>query len=374
MGSSRLMNILFGAVIIMIPVITIVMPKNTFSQNENRLLAEFPELTAGSVLDRSYMEGFEDYLSDHFLARERWIVVKNKMESLSGKAEIKGVITLDENQMIEVWKAYDDFQLGKNIDLINEFAGKYQNKRVSVMLVPTMQGIFPDKMPKNIGALNQESFIKYCYDGMNEVREINVFEILSWNREKYIYYRTDHHWTSLGAYFAYEKYCADSGISPYGLSDFTIKHASKEFRGTLYSKTLDSSATPDVIDYYLLKEGEPEVSVQMGGEVHSGLYFEEYLKEKDKYSSFLGTNTGLVNIDSNVDSEKSLLIIKDSYAHSLIPFLTKHYSHITMLDLRYSNKRQVEEVELDSYSKVLFLYNAKTFSENVGLNLLTYID
>jgi len=281
-----------------------------------------------------------------------------------GKTEIAGVITLG-NQMIEAWKQYDEESVEKNLVNINTFAKNHPELNVSFILSPTVQGVSMDKLPKYAGLINQEEFIKECYSKLDELDTIDVFDTLKENSDKYIFYRTDHHWTSMGAYLAYVQYCNYAGITPYEITDFDVEEVSDSFRGTLFSKTLNSEVEPDEINYYILKDNEPDVTVQVVGKnrEHNELYFREYLDKKDKYSSFLGTNEAIVNIKSNVNSNgKSLLIIKDSYAHALVPFLSKHYENITMVDLRYLNPRSIEDIYLNEYSDVLFMYNVITFS------------
>ena len=106
---------------------------------------------------------------------------------------------------------------------------------------------------------------------------------------------------------------------------------------------------------------------------YDDLYVRSYLDTKDKYASFTGTNTPIIDIETDIDNAKSLLLIKDSYAHSLVPFLSKHYSRITMVDLRYINAGLDAVVDLDSYSQVLVMYNAVTFADDLGLKKLAFI-
>ena len=376
MKKNLLMIILFFLIIIGLPVATIIIPDKKFSENENRFLAELPTPDIKRIQDESFMKGVEAYVSDHFVGRENWIRSKNSLDLLMGKTEIAGVITQD-NQMIEAWKQYDKASVEKNLVNINMFAKKHPELNVSFILSPTVQGVSMDKLPKYAGLINQEEFIKECYSKLDELDTINVFDTLKENSDKYIFYRTDHHWTSLGAYLAYVQYCNYAGITPYKSTDFDVEEVSDSFRGTLFSKTLNSEVSPDEINYYILKDNEPDVTVQVVGKnrEHDELYFREYLDKKDKYSSFLGTNEAIVNIKSNVNSNgKSLLIIKDSYAHALVPFLSKHYENITMVDMRYLNPRSIEDIDLNEYSDVLFMYNVITFSGEKAFFMLDKLE
>lgn len=372
MKKNLLMIILFFITITIFPVVAIILPDKNFSENENRILAEIPKADIRSLRDESFMNGIEAYISDQFPGRESWIIAKNNIDSLIGKTEIGGVITL-ENQMVEIWKEYDETLVNKNLKYINDFARNNPSLNVSFILSPTVQGVSMEKLPEYAGLLDQSEFISECYNEMEDLQTIDIFQVLSECSGEYIFYRTDHHWTSLGAYFAYTKYCQCQGIEPYDLADFEKQEVSNSFRGTLFSKTLDKGIETDRIDYYILKENEPEVIVEVLGENQSndGLYYREYLEEKDKYSSFLGSNEAIVYIKSNIASNgKSLLLIKDSYANALVPFLSKHFENIIMVDLRYLNPRTVEKINLSEYSDVLFTYNVITFSEERGFFML----
>ncbi|MDE7280765.1 MAG: hypothetical protein K2N36_03380, partial [Ruminiclostridium sp.] len=188
-----------------------------------------------------------------------------------------------------------------------------------------------------------------------------------------------------GAFTAYEAAASVLDYTGYGYDDFSIEHAANDFRGTLFSKTLDFDVTPDVIDYYTLAENEPDVKVSVFKDIdrktneiiydeYDSMYFRSFLQVKDKYSSFLGQNSPIVTVENEkAKSDKSLLIIKDSYAHSLVPFLSKEYKKITMIDLRYISTDFQLYAPLKDYDKLLFVYNVITFSEDkdyiVRLNL-----
>ena len=372
MKKNYFMIILFFAFIFGLFIINIMVPDKKFSQNENRFLAEMPEISLDSWMNESYMRDLDSYISDQFTGRESWIIAKNAVDRVTGKTEIAGVITLDE-QMVEVWKEYDQASIHRNLEFINEFGEKYNDKNISFILSPTVQGVWMDELPDSAGLINQEIFINDCYERLGNLNTLDIFTSLFKHKEEYIFYRTDHHWTTLGAYYAYDIYCESADIDKYNLNSFENKLVSDEFLGTLFSKTLDKNIKTDEIYYYILKNEEPEVSVEIIGkdETHQGLYFEEFLEEKDKYSSFLGSNEAIVNIKSNINSNgKSLLVIKDSYAHSMIPFLSKHYENITMVDLRYINPGNVTQIQMSEYSDVVFIYNVITFSQERGFFML----
>lgn len=375
---------LFSLISVIIPIITLINCfSNTgkvFSENENRYLKDFPEFSFDNIIDKEFTPDFEEYFSDRIFLRENWIGIKNNFDKLLGKKEIKGVFT-ENGRMIEAWKTYDKESVEKNLTAMNQFAEKNPDINMYFMLAPTAQGVYEDTLPENCGIENQKAFIKLCYESTPAITGIDVFTDLYASRDNYIYYRTDHHWTSLASYYAYNAASKIMKYTPYTLDKFSVEHASNSFKGTLYSKTLDNGITPDTIDYYTLSNGDPSVIVKVnnGMEIkdYGSMYFRSYLEKKDKYSSFLGANVPVLNIKSNISAEAdngSLLVIKDSYAHSLVPFLTKNYSNITVVDLRYINGTFEDVgVNLEKYNSVLFMYNVITFSQDMNVKKLSFM-
>ena len=286
----------------------------------------------------------------------------------AGKKEINGVYTLDD-QLIQAFKEYDPDTVQKSIDAMNGFAANHPDMQVSLMLAPTAQELFSSEIPAYAGYLSEKNFIDECYKKMSGISTVDCLSFLSGHKNDYVFYRTDHHWTSLGAYYAYCAAAKTLGYSSYGLDSFNIETASSSFRGTLYSKTLDNSITPDSIDYYMLASGEPKVKMTVfdgrNETAYDSMYVRSYLDVKDKYSSFTGSNSPLVTIETDVDNGKNLLLIKDSYAHSLVPFLSKHYSKITMVDMRYINTDLNNLIDLSEYQQAMFMFNVVSFSSDL---------
>ncbi len=382
---SRLMIALFFVFLLAVPVATIAIPDKDFSENENRTLEKFPTLIRDGEVDwdyikvrdkNSYMDDIEVYYSDHLVGRENWVKAKNKMETFIGKDEINEVYTLD-GQMIQVFKKYDKKLVDTSLTAMEAFANNFPDIPCAVMLAPTAQEMNFSRMPSYNGYLSQKTFIDYCYNGLDSMTKIDCLSYLLGHKDEYLYYRTDHHWTSLGAYYAYCAAAKALGFSAYGLNEFNIETASGDFQGTLYSKTLDESVAADSIDYYHLKANAPKITMTVNDgkteTVYDSLYVRSYLDVKDKYSSFTGSNQPIITIDTSVDNGKSLLIIKDSYAHSLVPFLANHYSKITMVDMRYINADLNEIFKMysyqpvEEYSQILFMYNALGFSSEASV-------
>lgn len=374
--SKTMTIVLFFGFLLLLPILTLLMPKQTVSEVENRTLAKTPDFSIQNVKDRTYMNGIESYLSDHFVGRPNWIGMKTDIELLTGKNEIKDVFILD-NRLVKRTDAPDYSIVDGNVSAINQFANE-NNLPVFLMLAPTSSGIYMDELPANSGNFNQKGLIDYSYNNINSdiVTTLNAYSALYATRDEYIYYRTDHHWTSLGAYYAYSSTIKKMGFTPMALNRYDVEHASHSFKGTLYSDVLYDKIDDDVIDYYFNRTGTEVTSVISGigdnATTSDSLYFREFLDKKDKYSSYTGPNQPFVTIKTNSTSDKKLLLFKDSYAHCLVPFLTQHYSEIVMIDLRYVTSSVDSLVDIDSFDHALFMYNTDNFSEDSSLTRVNF--
>lgn len=375
---SIISMILFFSVLIFFGIMTVISEKEKFSELENRNLEDFPKLSSKSFFSGEYTDDIETYLSDHFFGRDTLIKLKADIDILSGKTERNGVYIIKGKRLVQKVNEPDEEVITKSIDAINNFASENEGTPVFFMLVPTAADIYSDELPNNAVTLDEKSFIDDVYGRLSDnISSVDVYSVLSVNKDNYIYYRNDHHWTSLGAYYAYTALAKKMGFTASSVDSFDIEHASDDFRGTLYSSALYDGIKADTIDYYHPKNGYnilgEDVYKSFGEDpVHyDDIYFREYLDVKDKYSSFTGSNNPLVTLKSDSEGGK-LLIIKDSYAHSLSPFLLQNYSEVTLMDLRYIQISYKDLINISDYDAVMFLYNVSTFSADQNLKKLSY--
>ncbi|MGN0587024.1 MAG: DHHW family protein [Oscillospiraceae bacterium] len=370
--------IVFFALIVILPLVTVVLPKEEYSEIENKYFQRFPKFSAKALFKGDYTDDLETYIADHFAGRVAWLKGKANFEFALGKREQKDIYILPD-RLIEKVGTPDYTEVDKSIAAINKFAEDNPSIPVYMMLVPTSAEFYKKEISPYNPNLDQKSFIDYVYGGLDSsIMPIDVYSELSANTSEYIFYRTDHHWTSYGAYLAYKAAGAKMGYTALQYSDYSIEHASSEFKGTFYSKVLYDGIKDDTIDYYFPVDGYDVTSVEVTREygkepqVYDSMYMREYLDVKDKYSSFLGENSPIVKITSENPDGKRLLIIKDSYAHCYAPFLTQNYSEITLLDLRYIKISYKKVVDMSEYDRVLFLYNASSFSTDTNIKQLSY--
>lgn len=235
------------------------------------------------------------------------------------------------------------------------------------MLIPNSIYINQEKLPDNVIPENQEQIINEIYQKLNnDINKINVTEVLLNNKDKYIFFKTDHHMTSLGAYLTYNEFCLVSNKQPKLLQNFEEKIVSKDFLGTFDSKAQVPNQETDIISIYV-NEKNTNVEVQYDNETTNSIYNEEYLSKKDKYSYFLNGNNAKVVVKTNGQNGKKLLLIKDSYSHIMAQFLCQDYEELHFIDPRYYKLSLSEYARNNEITEILFLYNVSNIVSDLGL-------
>lgn len=357
----------------------IILPKSDFSESENRYLQEFPEISLSEIFnndkDNRFMSKFDSYVSDHFTLRASLITVKTNTDRIFGKRIVNGVLMLDD-KYVELVGSYDKELVGKSISAINHLA-ETVDKPTYVMIVPTASGIYSGDISDYYDNIDQKRAIDDIYYNLSDkVTTLNVYSKLYSSRNEKIYYKNDHHWTTYGAYLAYNAAIRKMGYTPVELNSYNIMPVSNSFYGTYYSKALYEGYGSDTIEKFMTNGvNVTEVSVNTGKETHTydSMYFDEYLSKKDKYSYFLDNAMyPVVNIKTDLEQDNKLLVIKDSYAQCFVPFLTQHYSQITMVDMR-SVLMLNSVVDVKEYDQILVLYNFSSFVTDENLKKLQLV-
>ena len=363
--------LLFTLLILMGILINLVEPDRYFSEKENRILAQKPKMTKATVLDGSWMKNYEEYLSDQFPGRDQWIGLKSRIERLAGKKDINGVYFGDGGYLLERFTSenVDSAQVEKNIECLNEFiensAEVLGEGHVRMMLIPSASEILKDKLPSFAWGFDQSKVWKAFAPSPSFV---NISEVLSSHNQEYIYYRTDHHWTTLGAFYAYQAWAKSLGITPFERTDFDEVVVSKDFFGTVYSKVNTGGKADEITLFQPKKTNACTLNYNLGEKTRDSLYDMAQLKGTDKYRVFLSNNSGIIQIEGSRPEEGlRLLVIKDSYANCFVPFLMEHYKNVDVIDLRYYNGNVNQYMKENHVTDVLVLYSVMNFVKDTNI-------
>ena len=360
----------FSLIIGLGTVMNILSNDREFSESENRVLASFPKLTISSLADGSFMKSFETYMADQFIFRDKLISAKTYFDRLSGKKEENGVYIGEEGFLIEKQSEYNKKKVKALAKSINTFMKKYPDAKKMVAISPNASYVYADKLPENIEMSNQFdqlTKIMNSLEGKNYTF-LNVSKALLKAGEKHqIFYKTDHHWTTRGAYAVFQSISDKWGINTSKVP-YEFMTVSAGFEGTLASKTGIHDVN-DKVEICLPKnsKGTYVVSYESQDKKTASLFDADKLNQKNKYEVFLGGNYDKVVIDTVSTSKNTLLIIKDSYANCLIPMLTPYFAKIVVVDPRYMTDSIHTVMEEYSFSHVLFLYNLNTFLQDTSL-------
>ncbi len=346
------------------------LPKGDFSESENRSLAKLPEFSVQKLSDGSYTEGLEKYAADHFPLRDAFLGLMTEAERITGRRLIEGVYLAKDGSLIEEYGTVHNTE--KQITQFQRLSDALEYAACSPMLVPTAvstsEELLPDNCPAAVRGVTQTDVIDEIYSAVEgRIRTVDVRPLIGVSGDR-VYYRTDHHWTTDGAYCGYEAWCTAAGIEPEMPGRLKKQRVTGDFRGTLYSKLNDPFFGTDAIDVIYDDRWRLRVTYEDSKEVSDSLYNMEYLDKRDKYSLFLNNIHSLVTIENGAVAEGELAVIKDSYANCMIPFLVSHYHRIYVFDTRYYKGGPSKFINSHPGIKdVLLVYNMNTIDNDTGI-------
>lgn len=346
-------------------ILTVLREKGTESYQENRRLAAPPELSFSSLADGSFVQELGNYMTDHFAGRSFWISAKGAIEANIGERSVNGVYITD-GMLLNSSSCTGRFT-EKNASEINKFSDSYDGA-VYFAAVPSSSGVYGDILPEQIAQNTEKQQIELLYSSLgNNIRKIDAYGILKLLNDNYIYYRNDSRWTSYGAYCVYRTVIQKLGFLPSAYDKYTIEHVSGDFRGNLYNRTQYKKIKADILDVYTYNNGADIISCigynNDGTSFEKKLYDKSYIGTHDMYKLYLGDNAPLVKINTSVNNDRKLLVIKDSYADCFIPFLVQHYSEIAIVSPDGLDNGMISLVNKEDYAQTLFLFGIETISE-----------
>ena len=357
---SRFLTALFCLFLGGMLVWSLVLPDRERSEVENRTLSQWPEFSWQSLKDGSFTSAVEEYFADQFPLRDQWTVLKARAEQLIGKSEFNGVYLCGDRLIAQVKDPEEDLD-EKNLSYVQRLA---ENTDVPVYLglIPSAAEIWKDDLPAGAPNWDQSAFLQQAESlGLPMV---DFDGALRAHSDEDIFYRTDHHWTSLGAYYGYTAVmeALGRGEDTLPMSAFTPETASTDFNGTLYSQSGIHWLTPDTMEFWVEDTGLSITSWRTGEPQAGTLYDRSYLEKKDKYSAFLGGNQPLCVIRNEAAAGKGkLLLIRDSYSDSLAPFLAQSFEEVHLLDTRYYRMSPAQYAAENGIDEICVLFSIPNF-------------
>ena len=370
---SIFITVLFCAFLFGFGIAHFILPDRDFSEQENRYLSQFKAPTADTLRSGKFMEDFEDYITDQFPLRDRWIQLKALSERTLGKQENNGVyFGTDGQTLFAQFNRPSEEDLAQRVGYVNTLADNV-DVPVYFSIIPDKSWAWADRLPANAPNVD-DGWISVTAGSLvsPRVHYIELYTALTGNED---FYRTDHHWTTIGASQGYLALARAMNGSAATLEyEFTL--VSDSFYGTTWSACGAGWIEPDKM-YICVPEGGENGKITVtrhpeGAPIEGSLYDLSKLELKDKYSMFLGGNQPLCVIRNPDGQNGRLLIIRDSYSDSLAPFLALDYQEIHLFDLRYNNMSLKRYVEDNGIDQVLVLYSVSNFSTDINLFKLGY--
>lgn len=368
---EKLVGIIFILTLFLFLIINVIVPDREKSVQENRMLATKPKFRLSSLISGDYDEKFEAYMDDQFVGRDMWRKLKVAVDRIGGSRLENGVYIGTNGQLLEQIEVADENHLAANIKAIKSFSESQSKIPVRMMLVPDAANVLNHSLPALAKPEDQtQMFSMVRKDLGDSVEWIDVSTELNKHKTEKIYYKTDHHWTTLGAFYAFQAAAPSLGIDGDLSGKYVSYTVSDSFNGMLVSKSGVNLGEKEQIDIYVPTEEDTDLIVDYvdEGKRSTSLYDSSKLKEKDQYTVFLGGNSSLLDIRTVSTSTKRLLLVKDSFANSFIPFLTPYYREIVVVDPRYYSGTINDLMDSYRISEVLFLYSGNTFFKDNNIS------
>lgn len=350
-------------------------PKRAESELERRPLAQFPDFSFSSLVKNEWTADYDEYTKDQVIGRDGWLKAQSLCESLLfQKEEIGGAMIGKNDALFTKMFALtpnEEKLLQKNTTLVQQFIEKIPGQ-VTFLLAPSSSVINAEELPANAPMLDENARLDSIFETVGTANSLDLRDTFTAAKDDIqLYYDTDHHWTSYGAYLAYQQFCQLRGLTPMEVteSDYTIV---PDFYGTTYSKALYWKSKPDSIAYLDLPNTmtvwEVSPTFELTENFTATMYDKSKLETGDKYAMFLYGNNGYSTIEG--DGEGSILVVKDSYANSFIPYLTANYARIGVIDPRGFGLSVADFAQQEGYDEVLLLFNFQSFKESTFLSCL----
>jgi len=358
---NKIITSFFCLLLAVSALIGLLMPDRYYSEREKRTLTQKPKFTVANFISGEFSDELEKYLTDQVPLRDGWVTMKTYMELAIGKRESVGVYICKDKYLMDKFTSYSKKQLVANAAALVDLQEKLAAEGISMntILVPMAAQVLTDKLPAYAPVADYAAILQVLTDA--GVDTTDVLSALVAHSSENIYYRTDHHWTSLGAYYAY---CAWRGIEP-NVDEWTQEVLCDDFYGTTWNKVpLPTVPAEEITAWY--KHINRSVSYNNGQYETDSIYERKYLSGSDQYAVFLNSNQAQTVIEGSGKSGK-LLLIKDSYGNTFSQFPVEDYAEIHVLDLRFFKGDVVEYARENGITDALVLYGVQNFVKDTNL-------
>lgn len=357
-------------VVLIIKLFQLFTPDKEFSQMENRNLQTKPQVNLVRILTGRYSSSMETYVSDQFPLRQGWIQLKELSDRFLGKTESNNIFLSEDGYLIENFIAADSENYSNLIKGLKQFAEKEPNLKQYMLIAPTAVNLYRERLPAFAPAGDQDSFLDQLKGDAEEagIIFVDVRDVFRTASDIQLYYKTDHHWTTDGAYLAYQQFEETAGLEK---SDVRYERmlVTDSFSGTMSASSGFRMWEKEDIYVYNPEKSSVQYVINYVSEARksASFYQTDQLEQKDKYAVFMGGNHPLVKISTTAGTGRVLLMIKDSYANCFVPFLAEHYDKILMVDPRYYYDDPGTLITSENVTDVLYLYNANGLAKDTSL-------
>lgn len=341
-------------------------PKQLFSEQERRNLQTWPEISRSSIFSGQFMQDFEKFANDQMPYRDFLLGINRLLLTLQQRSDNGRVIFCNDDYLVKL-TSNNMKQVEKNIRYLNSLnltSNEDDPQNFYLMLIPNASSVIRSELPAGSPTLDQIEFINDTYNKLSNFKTVNCYDNLLALGKK-AYYRTDHHWNSLGAYNGALSYLQTMGSDLPAESEYQKTVIKDDFLGSLYAQTGGFNQTPDCIEVWQHQDNNLNNKVrcydQKNKLIGNGIYRRDELFSFDPYRVFLGENQGFMMIDTGIENGKNLLLIKDSYSNSMVPFLTYKYQRIYIVDLRFLDKSLKQMLHEYKVQDILIAYNVDSF-------------
>lgn len=363
-GLFKYVFLVFAAVILIADLCLIFMHGKSFSENENRKLQLFPEINGRSAVSGRLMEQAEDFVADQFFLRDRWIELKLALDKTIGKKDSNDVYLGKDGYLIKKAIAPDEAEMEATLEALRGFARRHPELNTVVTVAPNAVWVLDYLLPAGAPTRDQHADIQRIEEALSDsLTFVDLSDVLKEHTDESLYYKSDHHWTSLGAKYAFEELCPALGIEE-PITEYTVMNVTDSFSGTTASSSGDFHVK-DSIDIYVPKTEEDFEYVVEYGDFQTKsatIYSSESLAKKNKYEVFTAGDHSYVSIKTTAHTDRNLLLFKDSYANTFIQFLLPYYRNILIVDPRYYSDDCEKLIAEREITDVLFLYNMNSFA------------